>query len=202
METSNVRAIIIPNAHGCYTEVKKIITTCNVQSRDRIYMVGNILNGGPEPYHTMNFLLHTCKNIQFVKGDFEKRLEHVGILDECVDTIIKKYPRIELALYHLDILKNAPEYVQLPMCYLARYGMLKCRTEVIPTPCILSGGNIQYSLYYKPYIFKDAMGDLCVSINTHILQKGNLTAIVIDNDKPDMYYWNYVNVPAIKKYAN
>lgn len=195
------RAIIIPNVHGCFHELTQLWKACEVKRTDAVYMLGNVINGGPEPYHTMNFLLHQCKNVQFVKGEFEYLVEHQGYMCGEVQALQCAFPSLEIALFHLDMLRNAPEYVQLPMVYLTRYQMPNLRKEKLDIPLVLSDGNALYK-YAKPFIFTDWLGEICVGMPDTILHGGSLHAIVIENEEQNVYNWKYTSVPAIKKYAN
>lgn len=66
------RAIIIGDIHGCYQEFEDLLNLVNLQNNDRVYLLGDLINRGPDSHKVVKIAREI--NAKGVVGNHELRL--------------------------------------------------------------------------------------------------------------------------------
>ncbi|MGU8989570.1 metallophosphoesterase family protein (plasmid) [Clostridium perfringens] len=65
---------VISDLHGCFEKFSKMLSTINFTDRDTLYILGDIIDRGPDSLKIIDFIV--CKkNIVWIKGNHEELFE-------------------------------------------------------------------------------------------------------------------------------
>lgn len=85
---------IISDIHGCYKEFKQLLEKINFTNKDELYILGDILDRGPEPIPVLKDIM-LRSNVYFIKGNHElmamdvlENFLNVEITEESINNLL------------------------------------------------------------------------------------------------------------------
>lgn len=79
---------IISDVHGCYDQLMELLETINFNEDDDLYLLGDVVDRGPEPIKTLKFLM-SRDNIHLILGNHDYTM--FGLFYE----LLSKYETLE-----------------------------------------------------------------------------------------------------------
>jgi serine/threonine protein phosphatase 1 len=123
-ESNLTNAWVVGDLHGCYKTFKKLLKQIPVN--DPIYLVGDLMDRGPQSFETIQFVMDHADRIKCVKGnhellmlEFYKNGAHARMSDVWLNNggykVYLNYEKRskQKLIDHLDFLEKLPYYWQL-----------------------------------------------------------------------------------------